>query len=186
VERLWNRLGQTAARVVIYREMTVESLRGVEAPLDCRDEWQRALDELTDSDLAGPEAVAADMLRKRPDGIALHWGEKTVLILEFTRGYDWRASWHDDIDQVKTGRYTPLLDKLSHCLGQGWTVEIVTFTLGVRGSYYEPAWRAALERFGLCGLKATEFMTELITSCLAELDELYNVRSAALKLKAGQ
>jgi hypothetical protein len=147
VERLWNKLGHTAARVVIYREMTVESLRGIEAPLDCRDEWQRALDELTDSDLAGPEAVAADMLRKRPDGIALHWGEKTVLILEFTRGYDWRASWHDDIDQVKTGRYTPLLDKLSHCLGQGWTVEIVT--LGVRGSYHEPAWRAALERFGL-------------------------------------
>ena len=60
--------------------MTVESLRGIEAPLDCRDEWQRALDELIDSDMAGPEEDAAD-LRKRPDGIALHWGRKTVLIL---------------------------------------------------------------------------------------------------------
>ena len=68
-------------------------------------------------------------------------------------------------------------------------MEIVTFTLGVRATarlvLRARAWRAALERFGLCGLKATEFMTELITSCLAELDELYNVRSAALKLKAG-
>ena len=106
------------------------------------------------------------------------------MILEFTRGYDGRASWHQDIDQFKTERYTPLRDKLSSCLGVGWTVEIVTFTLGVRGSYHEPTWQAALDRFGLCGLEATEFMTELVTNCLAELDELYTVRSAAIKLKA--
>ncbi len=62
VEQLWNKLGQTAARVVIW-EMTVESLRLDEASLDCRDEWQRAFDKLTDLDLAGPEAVAAYMLR---------------------------------------------------------------------------------------------------------------------------
>ena len=29
VERLWKRLGQTSTRVVIYREMTVESLNGL-------------------------------------------------------------------------------------------------------------------------------------------------------------
>ena len=187
VKRLWDRLGQASTRFVIYREMTVESLQGVEAPLDCRDEWHRALDELMDSDLAGPdsEVEAADLLGKRPDGVAFHWGRKTVLILEFTRGYDWRAGWHQDIERVKTERYTPLRDKLSHCLGQGWTVEIVAFTLGVRGSYHEPTWRAGMERFGLRGRDAKELMTELVTKCLAELDELYIVRSAALRLKPG-
>ena len=134
-------------------------------------------------DLAGLDSGvdAADLLGKRP----IHWGRQTVLILEFTRGYDWRAGWHQDIERVKTERYTPLRDKLSHCLGQGWTVEIVAFTLGVRGSYHEPTWRAGMERFGLRGRDAKELMTELVTKCLAELDELYIVRSAALRLKPG-
>ena len=67
LERLWKRLWQTSTRFVIHREMTVESLRGIEAPLDCRDEWQRALDELIDSDMASQEEEASD-LRKCPDG----------------------------------------------------------------------------------------------------------------------
>jgi len=54
-------------------------------------------------------------------------------------------------------------------------------SLGVRGSFDEQTWRAALERFGLKGAKATEFMTELTARCLAEADELFNVRAAALR-----
>ncbi len=65
---------------------------------------------------------------------------------------------------------------LSHYVGKGWTVEIVTFTLSMHGSYHELAWWPALDRFGLCRLKATdsEFMTELIMNCQTEHDELFN------------
>ena len=125
--------------------------------------------------------IAAGLLRKRPDGFAFNWGSKIILILEFTRAYDWRATWHTDMDHVKTQRYVPLRDKLSGCLPVGWTVDILPLSLGVRGSFDEQTWRAALERFNLKGTKATEFMTELIAKCLAEADELFNVRAAALR-----
>ena len=103
--------------------MTVDALRGLEAPLDCQTEWQRAVDELHELDLETEEDPdsAAGLLRKRPDGFALNWGTKTVLILEFTRAYDWRAIWGTDMDRVKTERYAPVRDKLSRCLPAGWT-----------------------------------------------------------------
>ena len=37
----------------IHREMSIASLLGMEAPLDCRDEcveWQRAMDDMSDLD----------------------------------------------------------------------------------------------------------------------------------------
>jgi hypothetical protein len=141
------------------------------------------VDELLELDLETEEDPdsAAGLLRKRPDGFALNWSTKTVLILEFTRAYDWRATWHMDMDRVKTQRYVPLRDKLASCLSVGWTVDILPLSLGVRGSFDEQTWRAALERFGLKGAKATEFMTELTARCLAEADELFNVRAAALR-----
>ena len=156
--------------------------------VDCQADWQRrAVDELHEPDLEIEEdpATAAGLLRKRPDGFALHWDSKNVLILEFTtnritRAYDWRATWHTDMDRVKTDRYVPLRDKLSRCLPAGWTVDILPLSLGVRGSYSEQTWRAALERFGVTNAKATELMLQLTTQCLTEADEIFNVRAAAL------
>jgi len=183
VMMLWSRLEKSSSRWNIHREMTVDALRGLEAPLDCHAEWQRAVDELRELDLETEEDsdLAAGLLQKRPDGFAFNWGSKIILILEFTRAYDWRATWHTDMDHVKTQRYVPLRDKLSGCLPVGWTVDILPLSLGVRGSFDEQTWRAALERFNLKGTKATEFMTELTAKCLAEADELFNVRAAALR-----
>ena len=84
------------------------------------------------------------------------------------------------MDRVKTDRYVPLRDKLSRCLPAGWTVDILPLSLGVRGSYSEQTWRAALERFGVTNAKATELMLQLTAQCLTEADEIFNVRAAAL------
>ena len=183
VTLLWGRLGQASPKWVIHREMSVMSLLGMEAPLDCRDEWQRAMDDLSDLDLDGPDgdpALGAGLLRKRPDGFAINWGRKTVLVLEFTRAFDSRADWHTIVDQHKTGRYTPLRNKLLGCLGLGWSVEIVPFSLGIRGSYDERLWTVALTLFGLQGSKVADLMAELVSRCLEELNELFSVRKAAL------
>ena len=95
---------------------------------------------LKDSD----DADASDqLLRKRLDTLALHWKTKTVAILEFTRGYNWRPNWHTETDQYKTDRYPPLRNKLQKCLWDGWSVEVVPFTIGVRGPYEEIAWPPA-------------------------------------------
>ena len=71
---------------------------GMEAPLDssCSDEWQRAMDNMSDPDLdtdgdPGHSALTAGLLRKRPDGFAVNWGHKTVLIHELTRAIDSRG-----------------------------------------------------------------------------------------------
>ena len=76
VRKLWGLLEKSSPRWIIHREMTVDALRGLVAPLDCQADWQRAVDELHKPDLEIEEdpAAAAGLLRKRPDGFALNWG----------------------------------------------------------------------------------------------------------------
>ena len=84
------------------------------------------------------------------------------MILEFTRGYDWRPDW----DRYKTERYLHLRDKLLRWLGDGWSVEIVTLMRGLlRGSYKEGSWTSHLAKFGLTGIKAAALMQDLVASC---------------------
>ncbi len=104
-----------------------------------------------------------------------------VLILEFTRAYYWRATWHTDLDRVKIEQDAPLRDKLLRCLPAGWTVEVILLSLGfVYCSYSEQILQAALGRFRLTCTKATELMLQLTAQCLTEADEIFNVLAAAL------
>ena len=117
----------------------------MEAPLDYRNTLQRTCDEsaVKQSDLEGPE----DDSELCANALAFHWGSRSVMILKFTRGYDWRPEWHTDADRYKTERYLRLRDKLLRCLGEGWSVEIVTFTLGVRCSYEEGSWTSHMAKY---------------------------------------
>ena len=63
----------------------------------------------------------------------------------------------------------PLGNKLLGCLGLGWSLEIVSFTLGGRGSYDELLWTVALARFGLQGSTIADMMAEFMSLCLEEL-----------------
>ena len=56
-------------------------------------------------------------------------------------------------------------------------MEIVTFTLGVRGSYEEGSWTSHLAKFGLTGIKAAALMQDLVASCLNEHDEILVIRA---------
>ena len=53
VTLLWVRLGQPEAlhQWAIRREKSTASLLGMEAPLDCHNEWQRAMDNSSNLDL---------------------------------------------------------------------------------------------------------------------------------------
>ena len=85
----------------------------MEMPLDCRDEWQRAMDDMFDLDLDadGDPTREVGLLRKRPDELAMNWGSKTVLILEFTRALDSRVDWHILVD-LKNALLRRRLDQL--------------------------------------------------------------------------
>ncbi len=62
----------------------------------------------------------------------------------------------------------------------GWEVVILTFTIGVRGSYDPNRWNTILSRFGLTAVQ-TELLTRaLVSQTLAELTDLYSARYASL------
>jgi hypothetical protein len=60
------------------------------------------------------------------------------------------------------GRYQPLCDRMLAALPNGWSVEIINFTLGTRGSFAETQWTAALTALGVPATKVTHLMTDLV------------------------
>ena len=75
-------------------------------------------------------------------------------------------------------------------LPQGWTVEIIPLTLGIRGSFNEGSWAPVLDtdKFDITLVDIRRrFMQAVIRQVLEELDRMYGVRSEALrKLQDGQ
>ena len=70
---------------------------------------------------------------------------------------------------------------MAGALPRGWSVEIVNFTLGIRGSYAEASWTAALTALGVSEAGVEHLMAALVTHCLTELNEIYLTRAAALR-----
>ena len=114
----------------------------------------------------------------------MHWGRRLIRILEFTRCNDYRSDWRETTEGYKTDRYQPLRDKMAGALPRGWSVEIVNFTLGIRGSYAETRWTAALTALGVLEAGVAPLMAALVTQCLTELNELYSTRAAALRQRS--
>ena len=144
-------------------------------------------DELLETDLEMPGrdtdlALTSGLRRKRPDGWGIHWGRRQIRILEFTRPNDYSLGWHAATDAYKLEKYRPLRDRIAGLLPDSWTVSIVTFTLGIRGSYNESKWSTNLIAFDLSEKEIRVLMESLVTQCLSELNELFSVRSAALKV----
>jgi ribonuclease HI len=188
---LWDSLEQKQTPFNIHREITVDGLRGLPAPIDRLDDWQRCMDCLIDNDLelhaeAEDPSQQGGLRRKRPDAVAIHWGQATAYILEFTRPSDSRIDWHTRNDLYKRERYTPLMTKMRTHLTQEWTVEILCFTLGVRGSYHEEEWTRNLTSLGYPADDIPLLMTELVSAALTQLNELYKCRSSALQSHARQ
>ncbi len=85
-----------------------------------------------------------------------------------------------DTDAYKTARYTPPGNRLAGLLPR-WEVVILTFTIGVRGSYDPNRWNTNLSRFGLTAVQTERLMRALVSQTLAELTDLYSGRYAALQ-----
>lgn len=169
----------------VYRELTLVGLQGLPVPEDAMQDWYRMCDELNDEDLEtateAERALTSGIRRKRPDAWAVHWGRRRVRILEFTRCNDYRPDWRETTEDYKTERYRPLRDKMAAALPPEWTVEIVCFTIGIRGSYAENQWAASLTALGVPATGVSRLMATLVSGCLTELNELYSVRSTALR-----
>jgi cobalamin biosynthesis protein CbiG len=60
-----------------------------------------------------------------------------------------RPDWREETEAYETARYQPLRDRMLAVLPKGWSVEIVNFTLGIRGSFAETQCTAALTALGV-------------------------------------
>ena len=185
-QQLWAAIARgTAPGFEFHAEMTVSSLRGLAATPEWYHIWQRMCDDLEDQvsdslehDETDPH-LAGGLGSKRPDAWAVNWGAAQLYILEFTRPSDTAPDWDTSTDTYKRTKYEPIRNRISSCL-PAWTVEILTFSLGIRGSFNESTWTRNLEVFGVSGLKAERVMLDLIELGLHELSAIYRVRQAAL------
>jgi hypothetical protein len=142
------------------------------------------VDELDEADDTDQEVDHLHPLaRLRPDIWAISWSKRQVLLLELTRANDWRQDWASTTDAFKVHRYARLQTRMQTLLPQGWVVDTVPLTVGIRGSLDEPAWDRTLDRFGSSIAQAArvEFFEDLALTALEELDRLYGVRSEALR-----
>jgi hypothetical protein len=124
-------------------------------------------------------ACAGGMGRKRPDAWAIRWSAATLYILEFTRPNDSRPDWDGATDAYKKARYQPIRDRIRVSLPT-WRVEILTFTMGIRGSFNESVWNHNFALLGIYGPDVGKLMHELVSLCLDELADIYKARQASL------
>jgi hypothetical protein len=132
-----------------HPELAVSSLRAIDVPLDLHGPWHRMVDELDEADDTDQEVDHLHPLaRLRPDIWAISWSKRQVLLLELTRANDWRQDWASTTDAFKVHWYARLQTRMQSLLPQGWVVDTVPLTVGIRGSLDEPAWDRTLDRFG--------------------------------------
>ena len=180
-EVLWTGIRAAGQDWVIEKELTVLGLQGLNPPSNRIAEWYRALDEVTDEQLDAEvgEEEASPILRKRPDAWAVSWEERKLFIMEFTRPNDKDSDFSLSTDRTKSDRYLPLRERLSQLLPE-WEVDVLPFTVGIRGTLDEAAWKARLGRLGVQSTAAERLMLAMVKTALTELIAIYNCRAAAL------
>jgi hypothetical protein len=102
--------------------------------------------------------------------------------MEFTRPYDKCERSLHETDTLKTARHTPLRDLLALLLPK-WEVSILTFSLGIRGSYIPDRWTAQLNRLGLMAALVEKLMEGMVSQALQEMTAMYSTRYAAIQHK---
>ena len=120
------------------------------------------------------------LLRKRPDGFAVHWPARRFYVLEYTRAYDGRRDALEEADAFKQERYRPLKTALQRRLGGRWTGTILAFSTGVKSSIDDARWQDQLEQLGLTKPQRTAVICKAVAATLEALDVVYTARAAAL------
>jgi hypothetical protein len=122
---------------------------------------------------------ASSIRRKRPDAWAVSWEDRKLFLMEFTRPNDKEIDFSQSTDRMKYERYLPLMEWMTRLL-PGWEVDILPFTVGIRGTIDELAWTERLGRLGLQGRATERVMLTLVKQALTELTAIYSCRQAAL------
>jgi hypothetical protein len=117
----------------------------------------------------------------RPDGIAIGKKNRTLLMLEFTRGSDYGDDFVARIESAKTARYARVLDVMRRLL-PGWQVEVVCFTVGVRGSVPRASLEPSLRRLGVDPAPAHKIMAAVAAATFEAMFTVWDTRAARLAM----
>ena len=132
-----------------------------------------------------PRMTCPDTLRRRPDGWLIDWRRKKIVILEFTRPYDYNRKDLAVANVKKLLKYVALQTLVEQHLPDDWTASIVAFSVGVKGTADQPAWRAGLAELGIDDRRHDVIVRHAIDEALASLCEIASGRYALIQKKQG-
>ena len=124
---------------------------------------------------------AAHVALCRPNGMAIGKKNRTLLMLEFTRGSDYDDDFVARIESAKTARYARSLDVMRRLL-PGWQVEVVCFTVGVRGSVPRASLEPSLRRLGVEPAPAHKIMAAVAAATFSAMFTIWDTRTARLAM----
>ena len=132
----------------------------------------------------GGEAETAhrpNVASQRPDCVFIDWNHEDLVILEFTRPMYSNLQSLRRADSQKEEKYGRSKSKLVQVLPSSWTVKIVTFSVGARGTIDQGRWDQTLTTVGVPKDKHGKITRRTIIYALRGLETLTQARSALYK-----
>ena len=127
------------------------------------------------------ESQKVNIQQQRPDAWLIDWRQKRIYILEFTRPYDYTRSSNAVANIDKILKYVPMYKYIESVLPNEWSVSILTFAVGVKGTVDEPAWEEALQALGIPRSRHQTIWRGAIKTALSVLTNIVDARTLLLK-----
>ena len=163
----------------IVPEAQVDSIRDF-APIHLGSCWDRLWASFFDPAVAPLVSPRADLGRLRPDAVAIRWDKRQLYLLEVTRPYDSRLDLSKRADHLKLTRYQAVVDRFN-AIAPRWQIQIVSFTMGVRGTFDEDMWARRLAELDIAQADIPRSIDKVVAGTLSALDIVYDARSSALR-----
>jgi len=180
----------TATSDTAHSELTIaQTIAHIEPNLaDAEAIAVKALDFLQTKGVSFDEVAIGAFLNKRPDGIALMWSKKKVVLLEFTRAMDTNEDFQSTTEKRKTARYALHCEFIASVLNSNsslksdergseaadaaWSATQINFTVGVRGALHEKSFKAALDALGVTSKRSQEIIRKATVRRTLEVHDL--------------
>ena len=130
---------------------------------------------------SSPSSVDPQTARQRPDAIVVDWKTPQISILEFTRPYDRSMECILRTDEAKRRRYQLLLDAFLSFLPPPWKGQILTFTVGVKGTIREQDWIRQLCALSIPDPHHKKIMAGVVSNALDGALSIIQARQAHLQ-----
>ena len=112
--------------------------------------------------------------------MAIRWDKRHLYLLEVTRPYDSRLEFFKHADDLKLTRYQAVVDRFN-AVAPRWQVQIVPFTMGIRGTFDEDVWVSRLAELDIAQADIPRLIDKVVAVTLSALDIVYDARSSALR-----